>query len=457
MNPVQRFFRRYVFSTVGLLALLLAANIALMAGLLLLSEVKTNPRESFSITDFCAHLEQDADGWQADAEALRMLEEHGAWAMVLDPAGAVVWEHSLPDGLARSYTAGQVAVFSRWYLDEWPVTVWAQDDGSLVVVGQPRGSMTKYYVSMDRAYFDFLSLLAAAVFYANLLLVVVLFLHSARRVEKAMGPVLNAIRDLTAGKPVRLKEDGELAEINASLNRAAAYIAQKDNTRAEWIRGVSHDIRTPLSVILGYASELEESPDLPPAARAQAAVIRRQGERLTGLVADLNLTTKLEYALRPLEKRRLDAVELARQAVSEVLNGGLPPCCELTFAEAEPGRRLTVTGDPALLGRMLYNLLHNCTGHNPGGCRIAVTVAPDPAGGCLFTVADDGVGVSEARLRSLNRGAPVSSTTPDGAPGAEHGLGLRIVRQIVRAHGGRLTFAAVQPHGLRVAVWIGEK
>ena len=67
------------------------------------------------------------------------------------------------------------------------------------------------------------------------------------------------------------------------------------------------------------------------------------------------------------------------------------------------------------------------------------------------------MGVSEARLRSLNRGAPVSSTTPDGAPGAEHGLGLRIVRQIVRAHGGRLTVAAVQPHGLRVAVWIGEK
>ena len=76
MNPVKRFFRRYVFSTVGLLALLLAANILLITGLLLISEV-TPPRESFSITAFCGHLTQGPDGWQADAEATAMLDQIG--------------------------------------------------------------------------------------------------------------------------------------------------------------------------------------------------------------------------------------------------------------------------------------------------------------------------------------------------------------------------------------------
>ena len=324
MNPVRRFFRRYVFSTIMLLGLLLVANIALLAGLFVISEVKTTPREGFSITAFCEHLDQTPAGWQADAEAALMLDERGAWAMMLDPAGTVVWEYQMPDALPRSYTAGAVAMFSRSYLEGWPVTVWAQDDGSLAVVGQPRGSMVKYYLAMDSSYLDFLSLLACGIFYANLLLVVVLFLHSARRVEKAMGPILNGIHSLTEGRPIHLKEDGELAEISASLNRAAAYISRKDNTRAEWIRGISHDIRTPLSVILGYASQLEEDDALPQAARDQAAVIRRQSEKLTGLVADLNLSTKLEYALRPLEKKQLDAAELARQTVSELLNGGLP-------------------------------------------------------------------------------------------------------------------------------------
>ena len=454
MNPVRRFFRRYVFSTVGLLALLLAANILLITGLLLISEV-TPPRESFSITAFCGHLSQGPDGWQADAEATAMLDPD-AWAMVLDPEGNVVWEYRMPDSLARHYSVGAVAMLSRAYLEDWPMTVWAQDDGSLVAVGQPKDSMVKYYVAMDKSYFSFLSMLFSVVFYANLLLIVVLFLHSARRVEKAMGPILNGINSMVSGKPLHLREDGELAEISAGLNRAVAYIAQKDNTRADWIRGVSHDIRTPLSVILGYASELEEDPALPDAARAQAAVIRRQSEKLTGLVADLNLTTKLEYALRPLEVRQLDAVELARQAVSEVLNDGLSDAYTLTFTEAAPGTRLTVAGDPALLGRMLANLLHNSVDHNPGGCDIEVMVG-HAAGGCLFTVADNGAGVAPDRLRTLNRGGPVASTQAPDPGGCDHGLGLRIVRQIVRAHRGRLSFAAASPHGLVVRVWIGGK
>lgn len=457
MNPVRRFFRRYVFSTVGLLALLLFTNIAVLVVLLGISEVK-GPSDRFQIVDFCAHLQGGGSSWQADPEAIGMLKEERAWAMILSPAGQVAWEYQMPAELPRTYSSGDIAQFSRWYLEDWPVTVWALDDGSLAVVGRPKGSMAKYYVSLGRDYYDFLTTLACGIFYINVLLVVVLFIHSARRVEKAMGPILNAIRSLADGKPVRLQEDGELAEINTSLNRAAAYITRKDNTRAEWIRGISHDIRTPLSVILGYASELEESGELPPWAREQAGAIRRQSEKLTSLVADLNLTTRLEYALRPIDRKKLDGVELARQAVSEVLNDGLADCYTLTFMEAHPGRHLPVAGDPALLDRMLSNLLRNCIRHNPGGCRITVTVAPAPAtaAGCLFIIADDGCGVSPAQLQTLNRGGPLASTQP-ADPAGEHGLGLRIVRQIVQAHRGRLSFSNTSPHGLTVTIWIGEK
>ena len=131
----------------------------------------------------------------------------------------------------------------------------------------------------------------------NLLLMVFLMLRNTRRVEKAMSPILRGIQDLSRGSYQPLDERGELAEINAGLNRAGDYLMQKDNTRAEWIRGVSHDIRTPLSMVLGYASELEDDDTLPTEARHQAGMIRQQGERLKSLVEDLNLTTKLEYAL----------------------------------------------------------------------------------------------------------------------------------------------------------------
>src|SRR5699024_5099870 len=142
------------------------------------------------------------------------------------------------------------------------------------------------------------------------------------------------------GKAQHLDENGELAEINAGLNRAAAYMHQKDNTRAEWIRGVSHDIRTPLSMVLGYASELEDDALLPQEARKQAGIIRRESEKMKRLIDDLNLTTKLEYALQPVHRKEVDWVELNRQTISEFLNNGLDGRYEITFTETQPGRAI---------------------------------------------------------------------------------------------------------------------
>ncbi len=237
-----------------------------------------------------------------------------------------------------------------------------------------------------------------------------------------------------------------MAEINAGLNRAGEYLMQKDNTRAEWIRGVSHDIRTPLSMVLGYASELEDNDALPAEARQQAGIIRRQGERLRSLVDDLNLTTKLEYALQPVRRETVDLVEIGRQAVSEVLNGGLPERYELVFSVEHPGCTARMEGDAALLRRMLDNLIRNSIVHNPQGCHISVTVGAED-GQCTCTVTDDGKGLDAVRLDALNRGADVSSTQ-----GGEHGLGLKLVKQIIKAHSGTVGFRQAAPQGLEVFI-----
>lgn len=165
-----------------------------------------------------------------------------------------------------------------------------------------------------------------------------------------MTPILQGIQNLSHGKASHLEEQGELAEINAGLNRAADYMKKKDNTRAEWIRGVSHDIRTPLSMVLGYASELEDDRNLPPNARKQAGIIRRESEKMKRLIDDLNLTTKLEYALQPVHFKDVDWVETSRQAVSEVLNSGLDSRYEIVFAEMQPGRTIHLWGTRACCG-----------------------------------------------------------------------------------------------------------
>ena len=138
--------------------------------------------------------------------------------------------------------------------------------------------------------------------------------------------------------------------------------------------------------------------------------------------------------------------EIGRQAVSEVLNSGLPERYEITFSEAHPGRAARIEGDAALLRRMLDNLIRNSIIHNPQGCHISVTVSAED-GRCTCTVTDDGVGMDAARLEALNREADVSSTQS-----GEHGLGLKLVRQIVMAHGGTVQFRQAVPQGLEVSI-----
>jgi len=449
VNTVQHFFRRYILSTVGIVILFLTVNIALFFVILITGSMSGRDT-SFSVRDFSDHVVLRDGKWIADDTALSMLQEQSAWAMLLNEDGDVIWQQDLPEKLPRSYTSTEVASFSRWYLEDYPVKVWTRADGNLMVVGYQPGTLLKYYFSLEWPYMGVLLGGIAAVFIINLLLIVFLILRNTRKVEKAMTPILQGIQNLSHGKAPHLEEQGELAEINAGLNRAADYMRKKDNTRAEWIRGVSHDIRTPLSMVLGYASELEDDSTLPPDTRKQAGIIRRESEKMKRLIDDLNLITKLEYALQPVHFKDVDWVEINRQAVSEVLNSGLDDRYEIVFAEMQPGRSIHLFGDDGLLRRMLDNLIRNSITHNPQGCRISVSVGEEN-GCCFCAISDDGVGIEPERLKALNCGDGIASTQGCDEK-TEHGLGLKLVVQIVKAHRGTVSFSGNTPQGLDVMI-----
>lgn len=449
MNTVQRFFRRYIISTVGIVILFLVVNIALFFVIILTGSM-SGADPSFSVRDFSDHVVMQDEKWVADDTSLSMLQEQSAWAMLLNEEGDVVWQQDLPENLPRSYTSAEVASFSRWYLEDYPVKIWTRADGHLMVVGYQPGTLVKYYFSLEWPYMGVMLGGIAAVFLINLLLIVFLILRNTRKVERAMAPILQGIQNVSHGKPSHLDEQGELAEINAGLNRAADYMRKKDNTRAEWIHGVSHDIRTPLSIVLGYASELEDDCALPQEARKQAGIIRRESEKMKRLIDDLNLTTKLEYALQPVRFKDVDWVETGRQAVSEVLNSGLDSRYEIVFAEMQPGHSIHLWGDDGLLRRMLDNLLRNSITHNPQGCKIELSVG-EKNGNCLCTISDDGVGIAPEFLKALNRGDDIASSQ-DSDGKAEHGLGLKLVTQIVKAHRGSISFSGNTPQGLKVRI-----
>lgn len=450
MNPWERFFRRYILSTLGALVLFLSINLIIFLTVIFVPLFKDEFKGYFSIQKLSQHLSYSSDGsLSADKSGLNMLFQADAWAMVISDDGHIIWEERLPDELRRDYTLSETAAFSHWYLDGYPVRVWDRDDG-LLVAGFPKGTYVRYNLIYKMDDFIFILTAIAAAFFINLLLLAGLLIFNARRVKKAMAPILNGIQGLSDGSFSYLPQKGELAEINASLNKAFDNLRKKDNTRGEWIQGISHDIRTPLSVILGYAGEMEDMEELLPAARKQAGIIRRQGEKLKALVDNLNLTTKLEYTVQPVQMAEIDPVELARQTVSQFIDSDPNGNWRISFCGEDPVKPFSFKGDPILLGRMLENLIRNSMIHNPEGCSIEISTAVTCTE-CRFIVSDDGKGMDEVLLEKLNKDS-CTSVPQYEKNGLDHGLGLKIAGQVAAVHGGTILFSHVQPHGLEVTV-----
>ena len=314
------------------------------------------------------------------------------WALLIGLDGQVVWSLRKPADVPEAYSLTDVASFTRWYLNDYPVQCRVRDDG-LLVIGSPKGSVWKHDMSMGMDVLLQIPLWFAFLFFLAISCVLGLAFLFLRKWFRQAQQV-------------------------------------RDTARSNWVNGVSHDIRTPLSMVMGYANQLEEDPALPPALREQAAIIRRQSQTIRDLVNDLNLTMRLDYEMQPLRRARLRPAALVRQAAADLINGGLEDRYSLEVDVPPEAEEVTLLADEGLLKRALMNLMNNGVRHNPDGCAITVRLALQGAECALEVDSAGGPGAPETPPT-----APPSVLNEDGS--APHGTGLKLVEQIARVHGGR--------------------
>ena len=388
-------------------------------------------------TDEEGQISLGADGEAALAEA------EAQFAFLLSDDGTRIWGWNLPEGIQEHYTVGEVASFSRWYLMDYPVKVWNCGQG-LLVVANAKDSVGKYPVEYSRSTVKNLPFFILTVLAANLVLILILAVLSGYRLYEGLRPIAYGLDRLVDGRRIAVPENGIARDLAEKLNQVSRILEiqrqnlnQRDTARTEWISGVSHDIRTPLSMVMGYADSLENDAALPLEARKEAGIIREQSLKIKTLIEDLNLTSKLEYHMQPLRVKDFMPAALLRQAVVSILNGGGQGSCELETDIDDALEPVVMRGDEALLSRALQNLIGNSIRHNPG-CRICVSGRLERKDGqrlCVLSVRDDGSGIPEEVRRILEGLRP---SDPDGP----HIMGLRIVSQITSAHGGQMRFSA---------------
>ena len=338
-----------------------------------------------------------------DKEAESLLK-HGQFAMLLDKDGNILWSEALPKELRKTYTLQDVARFTRYYLEDYPVRTYVVGRG-LLVIGGKKDQVWKYNVEFDVSLMKDLMKIFPLLTLSNIIVLVAVPIWIQKRRAK-----------------------------------------QKEEERTEWIAGVSHDVRTPLAIVLGNAEMIADSTG-EAEVRQRAKAIEVQGIRLRRLVENLNLSSKLEYGAGKFEKKKVRISRFLRRILTEIMNQTEDDRYQFTLDIEDGLQDLELCFNEDLVERAVMNLLHNAIRHNLGGCRIEMRLYQDRKNHVFLELGDHGKGVSKEFLRRLN------SRNYEWEPSTgQHGLGLKIVKQVAGWHRWKLSFTNGEQGGLACTI-----
>lgn len=447
MRNTWKLIRRFVLILLLSVIMLFILNIVL---LIAYTYDEANNRGGWQAAEEIAQeLKETEESYRLSPYGEEILDEMDAWGILIeDGSGDVIWHSgNLPPEIPLHYSVSDVSWGTRGYIKDYPTTAGARGE-DLVILGHPK---KRYWKQMWNTWsYELIAnapQTAVKVLGFNILAVLLIYVLSTSGILKSVKPIVEGIEALPGEDEVYVREKGLLSGLGASINRTSEKLMnqkyalkKKERAQANWIAGVSHDIRTPLSMVMGYAGQLEENAALPEEARKQAQVIRLQSVRMKNLINDLNLYSKLESHMQPMRMSRINLSAVIRLAVADFVNLDLEQKYPIEWEIEEELSVCIIEGDKELLGRAVNNLLTNVRVHNPDGCKVAVKLKTDGEK-IRLRIEDNGVGVSAEQLDRL-KNAPHYMTDNGNEAGnrSRHGMGLLIVRQIVSAHEGEVEF-----------------
>lgn len=231
--------------------------------------------------------------------------------------------------------------------------------------------------------------------------------------------------------------------------RDETELRRLETVRRDFVANVSHELKTPLTSIAGYAETL--AAEAAPGTQAQqfAGTILNNARRMHRLVDDLLDLSRIESGRWQPTPQAVDIAALARESWAPLASRAQER--QIAFAIDVAPQVATFTADPDAVRQILTNLLDNALRHTPTGGRIGVSAAPE-TGGVTLAVSDNGAGIATEHLPRIferfYRADPARSRDQGGT-----GLGLAIVKHLVEAHGGWVEARSARGSGTTIRMF----
>lgn len=395
MKKVEQILK-YIALSLIILAIMLLVNIVI----LFVMTVNTNNGDAyFPIESFAQEMDiSDTQDITITQKGICLLDKYEGFAMVLDNNGNIIWNYRLPSELNRKYSLQDVAVFSRWYLEGHPVTCWAEEE-ELLVVGTKKHSVWKYSIAYTMTTMNVYIKYIPLILFFDICVVIGLPAYILRRQNK-----------------------------------------KREHERTEWIAGVSHDIRTPLALVIGYADELKCKPNEEDIEKF-AEKIEKESIKIKRLVTNLNTENKMSYGMVKWKKEQICFAALLREILCDFINNNMDELYDFDVEIDERTEQRFILGDKELLRRMIENLLNNAVEHNKNGCLIKVNLSYAKKNQMFFSISDDGCGMSKILLKEICK-----TNKNNRLP--ERGLGLHLVYKIAKKHKIKIRFMSSEGEGM---------
>lgn len=382
---------------------------------------------------------------QVEEIGLKRLDEYGLWIQFIDENGEEIFSHNKPESYPAKYTAADLlALSTSEYENGYTLFVNSLDDTDeecSYIVGFPYDigkSMLYYNGSRISRLSPAARFLIAAGFG---ILASSIFAYSVW-LSRKLSKVTDGIRGLSVRDYIPIKEKGVFSEIYTSLNKMNRELKQADKvqeeterTRKEWITNITHDLKTPLSPIKGYAelladNSVKETQEI----QEYGKIILKNVNHTEKLINDLKLTYQLESGAIPYNPKDVRIIRCVREWVIDIINDPAFSDRDITFESNTP--ELIARIDPDLFRRAVQNLMINALTHNPENTKVKITVTVTAENRILISVQDNGAGISEKDQAELFERYYRGTNTKEKPEGS--GLGLAIAKQIVTLHGGNI-------------------
>ncbi|MFJ7841703.1 MULTISPECIES: sensor histidine kinase [Lysinibacillus] len=452
-----RLTARFLLSILSIVIIVIFVNTAILFGLILYQQFNkfndaTADTEEIFVREFQQYIDVSNGLPSVSKEGLQQLHQRNAWIQLLDVNGQVTDAYFEPQEALSHYAPIDLIQVYKYKEFDVDTTVYVgSKDNINYLIGIKGSGVSRYVVHLSGAStLQLIGKYGLLIIIADLLVATLVGWLFGRTLTKPLYAMIERIQHLKNHKHLPIKVPKglyrpvfeNLSEVSSELAAHEQERKRLEMMREEWISNVSHDMKTPLASIRGYA-ELLNDRNLSPSDRTEyAQIIEKQSLHMQELLDDLNLTMRLRHQQLPLTLTEVNMVQFMREIVIDTLN--TPPYEQANIDFDATAEVILHSIDEHFMRRAVVNFLYNALLHNPPDVNVHVTVDTN-----TITIADNGRGISAEDLAHIFE-RYYRGTNTEQIQGT--GLGTAIARDIIEAHEGTVTILSEEQKGTTVTI-----